>query len=497
MKYIISLTLVVCNFTAILAKTTNFKQLYKKAYNIAATHPDSAMYYAQLAIKATTKPKEKASAHDLWGFYASRQGYYSLAIEHYQQAYNLYPEPIKKTMMLDNLAFCYKNIGQVASAIPIAQKAVLRFSQIEDSVRVAESLYFLGSCYLDEYNFKAADSTLQLMLQIGEKLNHHKLGLFYSSYAYYQEKRNRFDSAVYYQKLAIQKYKGKNLAKKSIWQTRLSRYYLQAQNPNAAQNALHKAKQLAGKLPLALLYYHSIQGIFLFLDQQDQAAYDNYKKCDSLLKKICPDPVNLTQRKYVRKKSYEIYKIGYDIFRKIWSYEDKERYTRIRQWYQDRMHYEKALYDNIKISVALKDSLAMERARLKVQVKRTVNPWWWWVMVAVIGVFGGVAYWQRTRKLRAEQAFAKASTDFVKAIKASPIRGYGEPRPEDMLLLGDIEDRQRKKLTSDEAKILLMIRRGDSYNKIHLATEIPVGTIKSTVRRIKEQCRVENIRDLM
>ena len=492
MKHFILLALIALHTTTALAQTTKFTQLYTKAYKIAATYPDSAIHYARLALQSTSKPQEQATAHDLWGFYAVRQGYYSMALEHYQQAYNLYSKPLKKSMMLDNLAVCYKNIGNVKMAIPIFDKAVLKFSQIEDSVRIAESLYFLSDCYLAVHNLQAADSTLRLAIKIGERLQHSKLGVFYNSYAYYQEKMNRFDSAVYYQKRAIQRDVGKDLAKKSILFSDLARLYLQSDQKDLARKTLKKAETLANNQPKALLHCLLVKGMLLFLDKKDEAAYQSYVLCDSILKQLRQEAGDLVQQQYTRKKSHEMHKTGYEFFMRVFSDSDRPRIVSIRQWYQDRMYYEKALFDNIKFSVALKDSLAIERARTqpKVQVNRVISPWWW-VALAIVVLGGAVlVYDYRAKAL-------EAHTNFVEAVEINPIKGFDKITKQEVKRLERIETLTRRKLKTDDIKILVMIGRGYNYNQIALASDLKVGTIKTRVKRLKDKCEVDNIRDLM
>ena len=188
MKNVVFLTLIMCGFAASFAQPTTYKALYKKAYYIAVTHPDSAIHYAKLAIKATTKAKEKAKAHKLLGYYAARQGYYSMAIDHYQQAYDLYSKQTEQAKILVNLASCYKNIGNTHSAINIAKSAAAKFSVAKDSTNVVNALYFLGDCYFDQLSLRAADSTYKLGIQIAKNINHPMLSDFYHSYAHYQTK---------------------------------------------------------------------------------------------------------------------------------------------------------------------------------------------------------------------------------------------------------------------------------------------------------------------
>mgnify|MGYP001060913607 CR=1 FL=1 len=303
-------------------------------------------------------------------------------------------------------------------------------------------------------------------------------------------KIDKYALAVYYQKLNIKTYKGNIRLEKSFSNSELAYFYLQNEQLDSAKNTLKQAKTLTDNNPRALIYYLSVKGMILFLDKKESEAYQNYIECDSLLRQLRQNSNNLIQQKYTRKKSYEIYKNGYDLFMRVLSYENRSYIRKIRQWYQNRMRYEKELYDNTQVSVALKDSLVIARTAPKTQVVKKVDPWWWMAMIGVIGIFGLLLYYRRERTLR-------ASEDFVKALKASPIKGFDNPKPQEIAMLAEIESRIKRQLKLKEIKILLMIARQSSYNQIHLATGIAIGTIKSDVKRLKDKCKVENIRELM
>ena len=197
--------------------STKFDKLYQKGKTLRDTYPDSAIHYAQLAIKTIRKPNKQAKAHWLIGFCSRKQGYYSMAIQHYKQAYNLYKKPLKKASVLENIAWCYENAGNYKAAIPIATKAIKRYQQLQDSARLARALHLLANCQRHQKTFSQADISYRQALQIAQQQNNtKKLASIYSNFSQLKEATHEPDSAIYYQRYAIDRFEEKDLSKKSI-----------------------------------------------------------------------------------------------------------------------------------------------------------------------------------------------------------------------------------------------------------------------------------------
>lgn len=111
--------------------------------------------------------------------------------------------------------------------------------------------------------------------------------------------------------------------------------------------------------------------------------------------------------------------------------------------------------------------------------------------MASIMVVGGVIVYSRREKV------IKANIDFVKTLADSPVKGFDELTTKERQALEQIETLIGRKLKIVEIRILVMIHRGSNYNQISLATEASTGAIKTRVKRLKDRCDVENIRDLL
>ena len=64
-------------------------------------------------------------------------------------------------------------------------------------------------------------------------------------------------------------------------------------------------------------------------------------------------------------------------------------------------------------------------------------------------------------------------------------------------MLVEIESLINKELSTNDVKILVMISRDIPYVQIAVKVGINTGAVKTRVKRLKDKCGAENIRDLM
>lgn len=487
MKSFTTFVLCVCMAGLTYAQKSEYVRLYQKAQKLAINQPDSAIHYAHLATKVTQQTYKQAYAHWLTGFYSQNTGYYSMAIKHYQQAYKLYNDVKQKAVILANIAFCYKNAGNHQAAIPIAIQASQRYNKLQDSTRLINSLNLLANCYYSNYKFNKADSTYHLALKIAQKQRSHKLANLYDDLARFKEHLSELDSAAYYQELALKKSKEENLATKSIRFTKLAWYYLQLQDFSRVKQYLHKAQAINHNNIKALVYFYGVQGLSLYLDKKDTLAQQVYHKYDSLLRVLRSHSNNPIQHRFTHKTAYIMYKSGHELLGKMWP---KKYFAKPRQWFKKQMQHEFTLLEKTQTNIVLKDSLVVQLSNPPTHITKKVTLWWWLALTTVLAIAGWVIYHKRTQNVRAHAYF-------IKTIKASPIRGFAEVTSTEVNMLMEIEKRINKKLHIDDVKILIMIARNHQYNAISLHVGLNVGTIKTRIKRLKDKCGVENIRDLM
>ena len=401
-------------------KQSAYDSLYAKAYHAGNHQPNSAIHYAQQAIKLTQDSTKQAQAHKLIAFYSSRLGYYAMAVQHYQKAYDLYIKPAQKATMLDNIALCYQNIGNYEQALTLMKKAVKRYEKLQDSVKLCRILHILANCYRSQQEYKSAQQAFSRAIHIAQANNKTRLVSIYSDLARLKEQQTQYDSAVYYQRFALEQFAETNAIKKCTRLARLSWYYILAEKPRLARQCMGKAQSIKQNGIESTAILHAINGFLLFVEHKEAQAKQAIGRSDSLLKHLREQSTSPVQQKFARKLAYEINQSGYKLLRHVWFYsENKARFAPLKQWFADRLAYEKERYGEIKIRVALKDSLQIERAKPKNQTNiiHQISLWQWIVLAATIAIGIGWVYNRRTKKLQAHNEKAKAHKGKLQAYK--------------------------------------------------------------------------------
>lgn len=470
---------------------THYQQLYKKAQNWFQTIPDSAIYYAQQALRATSKSVEQAYAHELIAYYSQHIGHYGMAIQHYQQAYKLYQSTSHKAAILNNIAFCYQNSGHYQKAITVASKATQYLSKTGDSTKIMHAYNLLANCYRTNMSYTKADSTYNEALVIAQTLRASKdLANIYDDISRLKERMSNHKEAIHYQKLALKIVQNnKDETKKMIRLAHLVQLCLFVGDTVAANNYMNQANSTQITTPKALVQLYATRGLYYLNTHNEIAAKQAYQTCDSVLSELSKHTNNTLQKKYAHKLGYEVYYRAWWLLDKFWL-GNQEKYKTLKEWAEQRMRFEQKLYKEIKTTINAQDSLAIERYRPKVQVIRQVSLWWLLTIALTTIVGGMLIYHKHLQKLRAQ-------TNFIKAIKASPVKGFDTLSQEEVSMLQNIEGYISGKLNADDIKILVMVARSYKYSQISLTVGLQVGTIKSRIKRLKDQCQVDNIRDLM
>lgn len=470
--------------------TVTYTSLYKKAYYLGSAQPDSAIYYAQQALKLTRKAEEQANAHYLIAYYNRKIGYYGMALQHYETAHRLHKNLQLKATILKNIAFCHHNTGNHQAAIPIARKAVRYFQQEQDSVKLMRAFNLLANCYRAEYSLGIADSLLSAAVRIAKKLKASELPNIYSDFARLEELRQAHDVAIDYQKMAVEQSVVTDTSQKVIRFARLVQLCMLGQKIDLAKQYLQQANTLKPNTLKAKIQLLAVRGLLFFFDRKNKEAYQTYRQCDSLLLLLQQNKGSAIQQKYARKTAYEVYKNAYELLYKLCLYGNKQHFTQPKNFFEQRMLREKELYEGIKVQISLKDSLIIARSTPKTKVINKIAPWWVVVIILIIIVGSAIIYIRREKVV-------KANIDFVKTLAGSPVKGFEELTTKERQTLEQVEALIKRKLKIEEIKVLVMIQRGSNYNQISLATGASVGAIKTRVKRLKDRCNVDNIRDLM
>jgi tetratricopeptide (TPR) repeat protein/DNA-binding CsgD family transcriptional regulator len=474
-----------------------YNSLYNEAYDQAATQPEQAILYARFAADLAEFAQDsvqQGEAHHLAAYFAEKQGFYGMAIRQYQRAYLAHPQTLQKAVMLKNMAYCYQNAGNPLKAKPIVAKAVENFSRLDDQENLSQALQLAGNNYRRLENYQAAHAHFRRAIALHKDTvpkHQRRLASLYSDFARLKEQVTQPDSAIYYQRLALELPHAKpspNLLCMRV--TRLAWYYLRAQQLAPARQTIERALQIK---PTTLLYQvmlEATRSLLLFVERRPRQGRQVMERCDSLLAELRTPAPNLAQQKFVHKLAYEINRSGKRVLSRLAFYGDSARYVPHRDWFAQRYGYEKALYDKVMFNIALKDSLVIAKAPPQTQLNiiQRIGLGWWLALVGALALGGGGVYYLRSRAQRAHVQSIEAQISFIEAIKRSPIKGYEDLKPAEMDMLQRVQVGLKRALKPDEIKMLVMVARGYTYKQVSVNTGVKEDTIKSRMRRIKKAC---------
>lgn len=476
-------------------KQNVYGSLYAKAYHVGNAQPDSAIYYAQLALKATQDPTKQANAHNLIAFYAQRRGYYGFSLSNYQRAYDLYINVSQKAATLYNIAFCYKNADNHTAAIPVARKAIDNFRHLNDTKSLSRALQLLANCYHAQTNFFAADTCFKRLVKITQSKT--RLASIYTDLASFKESQQKYDSAVYYQRLALRQAKAKP-STESIRRVKLAWYYLQSKNLEAAEQSLQQAQATPHRSPKAWAYYWGLRGLVHYIKIEEKAATQAYQKFDSLLQVLGGSQAPPIQQQFAHKTAYDMYSSGYALIGRIWPKDEEKAYfARVRQWYALQKQAAHKLMQSSQGQVVLQDSLVIERAKPKIKVVKKLSPWWWALMLGTLAVGAIWVYKARRQVVQARIQEAKVQVDFMEAVEASPVKGFGEVSKAEVSMLAEAEHRLKRKLRLEEVQLLMMVARSYKFSEIAVNLGIKESTARMRMQRLKERCSINHVDELL
>lgn len=471
--------------------TQQYKALYARAYKLSADYPDSTIHYAHQAAQLEgITPAQRAKAYWLAGYYSRIQGYYGFALQHYQKAYELHPKPISKAQILVNMAVCYRNSGNYNKAIPIAERAVERFRQLADSSLYAHALQILGNCYTLQLNLGAADTCFKAAVKLANKPT--QLASIYTDYACVKANLKQYPQAIAMQRQALKDYPQPNPNKTSLRLIHLAEFYLRGfARPDSALHFIERARALQPKSYFVRYFVEAMQGVYHLSQQQDSLATARFARADSVLEHMAAHSDVPVQKKFARKLGVDAYELAQDVLHHLYTYGGKKPYYKQKLvWARQRLQAERLRFTDIKLSVTLQDSLVIERAKPKTHMITRLTPWGWALLLGALGLLVGIVYTYRIRQLQ-------AGARFLEALKHSPIKGFDQVSLAEVNSIEEIQDRMRKQLKPETIKILLLIGRGYNYNQISQKVGLTVGNIKSRVKRVKDECKVGNVRELL
>lgn len=188
------LCFLICGANTTPAQTTGDKpdrnaidRMNDHAWTVAKIYPDSAIYYAEEAIRLSTQadkyPKGLMNAHMILGIVNKDRGYYGISTEHYLSAMTLADaegDSLRVSGCLNNIGSVHQEQGNYLKALDYFKQSLeIEKTSGKDKEQLSIRLYNIGDAYQKLDSLERAYAYFYQSLLIEEDLNN-KEGIFYA-----------------------------------------------------------------------------------------------------------------------------------------------------------------------------------------------------------------------------------------------------------------------------------------------------------------------------
>lgn len=237
-----------------------FDDIYKKAYKFSTTNQDSALFYAEKLSKIAETDKQKYKAFYMLGNSASYAGLNTLSLSSYRKAMK-FAKGIKKYKCNNSIGAKLSDIGQYKKAISIANNSInhLKSIRTRQSIRTLSYAYDLkANALLGQKNegciyFFRKSLRLKNKKEIG--FSHYQIvNAFYFF--------GMIDSAVFYQKKAVETFPVKTYDYTAKMKALLAKYLLSKGDTKNALMWLNSANKIPQVSSMVKAELHQIKALY-------------------------------------------------------------------------------------------------------------------------------------------------------------------------------------------------------------------------------------------
>jgi hypothetical protein len=462
-----------CNVQA----QTNFTETYKKARAFTTSQPDSAMLWAYKSWLLTQNNTEKYKASYLIAYSANRLCLSSVALHWYNQASIITHDSTQKYDALNSKAAIYLRIGNYGQADSLNKQSIAYFKKQNDTYSLSYSYELQGAILQQRGNYGALDLFRQALQLRKQQTSQNEIGTIYRSIAKAFASFNIPDSAVYYQKKAIESYPMKSPNQVAIQQIFLAKYLLLADQTSAALPHLQTAERLRKRPLTELLRCHTFG---LYLSRLDVPAHAKriFARCDSLLTRALAAAPDAPTRKAISAQAVDMYADALQI---------KTLPDSTRLSYQAQLKLAQKHLKVANANLKLKEryySQALGKGALPLGGTSGQSIWQWApVLIGIAGLVFGGYMWQRS----------KQQTQVAVEPLPDPLAQENAFLEEVVAALGN----EANKLKLIDHETIKQLCKGKSYNKIGEELNAKGDTIKTRLNRLAKNAGYASMLDLI
>lgn len=439
----------------------DFNMAHKKAKQFSHKNIDSAMFYASNMLNLAENKDQKRKAFDFIGYLANHNGLYKLSEDCYREAANNSQDNLQKHRY-------YLNIG-----------IVLQQSNIEMSSLIADScIKVFNDLGNKEYKSFAYDLKANTSLEsnecliwfrksLGEKSRESK-GYVYPKIAKAFARFEQIDSAIYYQRLAIDKFPIKTPKYQVENYALMAKYLLSGDKTKDAKKMLDIAYKIKcndfitkGLLQCCWALYYLDKGNM-------KNALKSLSKMDKEIELSEGNANNIADKRNRHLKSIDMYKaiLGSNID------------ERIKNKYNAKKEKSEAFIKGMNTGIekgSIENTLMRGLFRNK-ETNSTKTVTW------LVGVFGGLFL------------IFYAIRGPYSVLKKVP--QPADKAPQEIVLITRIEERTGVKINQENRSMILMLWEGLSFEKVANAMGIKEDTARKRMWRLAKKGGKTDIRDL-
>lgn len=444
----------------------NFKETYKKAHAFTTTNQDSALVWAKKCVFQAKSDHEKYQASYLLGFNSYRMHLYGLALKGYSQAIKYAIDSTKKYKSMNSLASVYLSIGAYSKANKLNLQSINYFKK-RQQWRSLSYAYELKSIILQKQKDYAALSVLYQALKLRKKYAPKEIGYAYHNLATGFATFNQYDSAVAYQRLAVEQYPLKSPDKIAQQKILLAKYLLFANQVNKARPYLKDAQKIR-KLPMTELVWCHTLGLYLSHKQQNQRAAQTFAHCDSLLQNLLNEAPDVVTRKTISEQALEMY-------RDVLKLKNLKAVARVR--YEGKLQLIQAKLESYGKELTLKDTIHSKGFSQEKSISSNSSGlptyFWWLLLTGTIGLLG-YWIWRKTHQT------APPTPEMLELVN-------------ERKLIAQLEEKMGASLEVDTREMVLLCYRGKSFSEIAQLMRISRDTVRGRFRSIAQKTQIKSV----
>lgn len=278
----------------------SFHDVYKKAYKFSTINQDSALFYSKRLVKIARTNKQKYKAYYMLGNSANYVGLTNLSINSYKAAMK-FATGIKIYKCYNSMGIKLNEIGQYKKAILIADSSIRYLKNISTSQSIKSLAYaydLKANALLGQKN----EGSIHFFRKSLRLKNKKEIGFSYYQIAKAFYFFGMIDSAVFYQKKAVETFPIKTSDYQAKMKALLAKYLINKGDIKNALVWLNSANKIPRVSNIIKAELHQIKALYNIGVKNKEL-----KNMNSALQSAIAESKNVVDKKARHNEAIELY----------------------------------------------------------------------------------------------------------------------------------------------------------------------------------------------